>query len=78
MLEQELKTFERELPRLLETARGRYVLIRGETVDSTWPSADEAYTAGCERFGVEPFLVMPVKESEPAVPVLQELRRADP
>jgi hypothetical protein len=41
-----------------------YVLIKGDQVVSLWPDEDEAYDAGCERFGVEPFLVKRVEASE--------------
>jgi hypothetical protein len=63
-LEQEPATFDRELPQLLETMRGRYVLIHGDAVDSSWGTENEAYEAGCEKFGLAPFLVMLVEENE--------------
>ncbi len=72
-LENELATFERELPRLLRTLRGQFVLIHGGVVHSSWKTEDEAYTAGCEQFGLEPFLVMLVEEHEPPLPVFQDV-----
>ena len=65
MLEKELATFQRELPALLQTLRGRFVLIHGEAVHSSWKTEDEAYEAGCDHFGLDPFLVMMVEEHEP-------------
>jgi hypothetical protein len=65
-LEQELAVYDRQLPDLLKEHEGQYVLIHGETIDSFWQSEDDAYVAGCERFGIEPFLVMPVvREQKP-------------
>ena len=52
-LEKELAVFDRELPRLLRTHRGQFVLIHGEAIDGGWTTEDEAYTAGCERFGLD-------------------------
>jgi hypothetical protein len=72
-LENELATFKRELPALLQTMRGQFVLVHGDCVDSSWKTEDEAYTAGCERFGTEPFLVMLVAEHEPPLTVYQDV-----
>ena len=63
-LAKELETYRRELPNLLREHAGEFVLIHGEEVDSFWKSEDEGYTAGCERFGIEPFLVKQVVEKE--------------
>jgi hypothetical protein len=73
-LEKELASFDRELPRLVQTMKGQFALIHGEAIDSSWKTEDEAYTAGCERFGTEPFLVMLVEELEPPLPVFQDVR----
>jgi hypothetical protein len=63
-LTQELETLRRELPSLLREHRAEYVLVHGDRVDSFWKTEEEAYKAGCERFGLKPFLVMPVVERE--------------
>jgi hypothetical protein len=73
-LEKEFATFKRELPNLLRTMKGHFVLIHGEDIDSTWKTEDEAYTAGCDRFGIEPFLVMLVEDHELPIPVFQDIR----
>jgi hypothetical protein len=66
VLEQERETFGRELPNLLreEGNRGKFALVRGDTVDSLWPTVDEALAAGYDRFGLDPFLVQEVTEHE--------------
>lgn len=67
-LEREMTTFCRELPSLLADHEGEYVLIHGDRVDSFWKTEDEAYEAGCERFGLAAFLVRQVvREEQPAI-----------
>ncbi|HJT78299.1 MAG TPA: hypothetical protein VJ739_13940 [Gemmataceae bacterium] len=73
-LDAELATFQRELPRLLEEGHeGKYALIQGDRVDSLWPDEDAAYEAGCERFGLGPFLVQQVLRHEPVVPLFSDV-----
>ncbi len=72
-LEQELATFDRELPQLLRTMRGQFVLIHGEEMTGPYRSEDDAYVAGCEKYGVEPLLVMLVEENERPIPLLQDV-----
>jgi hypothetical protein len=74
-LEKELAVFERELPILLRTMKGQFVLIHGDVVDSAWNTENEAYTAGCQRFGTEPFLVMLAEDPEPPLAVFQDIER---
>jgi hypothetical protein len=62
-LEKELETYRRELPNLLKQ-RGKFALVHGETVDSIWDTEEEAVEAGDDRFGLEPFLVMQIRETE--------------
>jgi hypothetical protein len=66
VLEQELQTFQRELPALLAdpTKRGKYALVHGNTVEGVYPSLDAALDAGYDRFGLEPFLVKEIIEHE--------------
>ncbi len=68
-LEHEFQVFQRELPNLLCTTRGQFALIHGDVIDSTWKTEDEAYTVGCDRFGLEPFLVMLIEENEKPTPL---------
>jgi hypothetical protein len=57
----EIATYRRELPRLIaEGHAGRFVLIKGDAVVSVWDTSDDAYQAGCERFGSGPFLAQPI------------------
>jgi hypothetical protein len=72
-LEQELETYGRELPRLVQGHEGEFVLIHGDQVDSFWPTEDAAYEAGCQRFGVQPFLVKRVQKDEPTIPLVVDV-----
>jgi hypothetical protein len=63
-LEQELAKFDRELPQLLRTMRGQFVLIHADEAAGPFKTEDEAYEAGCIKYGTEPFLVMLVEEHE--------------
>jgi hypothetical protein len=73
-LEKELATYQRELPRLLkEGHEGKYALIHGDQVHSLWPDEDAAYEAGCEHFGLEPFLAQQVLRDEPVVPLFTDV-----
>ena len=58
VLEREIETYRKELPRLLAAGQaGRFVLIKGEQVVGTWDTQAEAIQAGRERFGLEPLAV---------------------
>jgi hypothetical protein len=72
-LDQELATFQKELPKLLAAHKGEYALVKGERVDSFWLTEDEAFDAGCARFGVEPFLVKKVEEKEEPIQTVVDL-----
>lgn len=68
-LEQELETFNRELPRLLAeqkewgTSR-QYALVKGDTVDSSWDTQADAVRVGYRLFGDDAFLVKKIEEKE--------------
>ena len=65
-IERELETFRNVLPRLLKEPDklGQFVLIHGDSVDSFWPTVDEALAAGDERFAPDVFLIKQVVEHE--------------
>jgi hypothetical protein len=64
VLRTEIRTYLRELPRLLaEGEEGRHALIKGEEVLSVWDTFEDAYQAGCQRFGFdEAFLAQEIDE----------------
>lgn len=63
-LEQELATFKRELPQLLNRS-GRYVIIKGDKVLSTWDTYADALQEGYRLFLLEPFFVKKIQAVEP-------------
>jgi hypothetical protein len=55
---QEIATYVRELPRLLEEGHAwRHALIKGDEVLSIWDTQGDAMQAGRERFGLDPICV---------------------
>lgn len=58
--------FQEKLPELLPEHRGRWVVFRGGEVKSEHATADEAYAAAVEAFGVQGgYVVAPVVEVTP-------------
>lgn len=74
-LDQEMARFDRELPQLLRTMHGQFVLLHGDETAGPYQTEDEAYEAGCVKYGAEPFLVMLVEEHEKPIPMLQDISR---
>jgi hypothetical protein len=66
-LEQELATYARKLPELTAQS-GKFVLIKGDTVEGVFDTYADALKIGYDRFKLEPFLV---KQIGPEVQVLQ-------
>jgi hypothetical protein len=66
VLEQELETFKKELPALLQKAenRGKLALVYRDAVHGLYGSVEEALAAGYDLFGLNPFLVKEVTEHE--------------
>ncbi len=74
LLDHELAKFDQELPQLLRTMKGQFVLIHADdTAAGPFRSEDEAYEAGCAKYGTEPFLVMLVEEHEAPIPMRQDI-----
>ncbi len=65
-LEQELETFKRELPGLLQNPENRekYALVFGDKVEGVFPTREEALAAGYEKVDIKPFLVKLITEQE--------------
>jgi hypothetical protein len=62
-LEKELETYRRELPHLLAD-EGKYVLIHGDKVISTWATYADAIQEGYRLFQLQPFLVKKISAIE--------------
>ena len=62
----ECQTFRRELPRLLaEGHEGEWALIKEDEIIGLYPTLDEGYHAGLQRYLLNPFIVQPVREWQP-------------
>lgn len=65
MLQEEIRTYRRELPRLLERGQeGKFALIKGKEVVSVWDTFSDAMQAGCDKFGMDTFLAQPIDEQD--------------
>lgn len=64
LYETEEATFERELPRLLEAHRGRWVLLRGAEIGGVFDERRAAVRAGRRRWGNVPIYVRHITEEE--------------
>jgi hypothetical protein len=64
-LETELHTFQQNKRQLLETAAGKYALIKDSEVEGTYDTRAAAIEAGYSKFGNEEFLVKQIVEVEP-------------
>jgi hypothetical protein len=62
-LDEELKTYQRELPRLLGR-EGKFALIRGNDLIGVYESYEDALQVGYDRFGLAPFLVKQIQAVE--------------
>ena len=72
ILETELATYDKELPRLLEN-EGKYVIIKGDKVIEIMESYADALKIGYERFGLEPFMVKRIAASEQSLFLTRDL-----
>ncbi len=64
MLETELETYKRNKEKLLETAKGKFVLIRGKRVRGIFDTEMEASDEGHRRWGNVAFLVHEIRRRE--------------
>lgn len=64
VLDTELETYEKHRDRLLNTDRGKYVLIHGDEVVGAYHSKLDAINLGYRKFGNVPFLVKQIVELE--------------
>lgn len=63
-LDAELTFFERHKAEYLKKYENHYLLIKGNKLYGTFPTAESAYEAGLHEFSLEPFLVRQVLKEE--------------
>ncbi len=64
-LETELAHFKRLLKQLLETAEGKFALVKGEKLIGVFDTDQDAYRRGVKLFAEQPFLVRQIRRREP-------------
>jgi asparagine synthetase B (glutamine-hydrolysing) len=66
LYKQEIATYLRELPRLLEEGHAwRHALVKGDEVLSIWDTQGDAIQAGRDRFGLDPIYVKTIDPRDP-------------
>ena len=65
MYELEWQTYRDQRERLLATAAGDFVVIRGAEILGTNPTLAEAYSAKVKAYGLERAFLQRISESEP-------------
>ena len=59
-LAEEFEFYNREKAKLLETAVGKFALIKDQQLAGTYDTDQDAYKVGLEKFGNVPFLIIQV------------------
>lgn len=66
-LQAELEYVQKHKSEYLKLYKGQFVLIKGEKLAGTFTTDAEAYEAGLEKFGNEPFLIKQVLDGDDTV-----------
>jgi hypothetical protein len=66
-LQPELEYFQKHKQEYQKLYKGQFVLIKGETFAGAFTTDAEAYKAGLEKFGNEPFLIKQVLDDDDRV-----------
>jgi hypothetical protein len=66
-LQRELEYFQRHKQEYLKLYKNQFVLIKGEKFAGAFTTEAEAYQAGLEKFGNEPFLIKQVLDDDGTV-----------
>lgn len=63
-LEKELEYYEKIKDKLLRESKEKVALIKGEELVGVYSNEMEAYEAGVDKFGAEPFLIRLIVEEQ--------------
>ena len=63
-LETELALFEEHRAEFFQNAPWKFALIRGRQLQGFYDTAENAYKAGVDAFGIEPFLIKQVLQED--------------
>jgi hypothetical protein len=69
VLEKELAFFNKNKAEYLKQYKDKFILIKGLELVGSFDTDEQAYKAGIERFGNQPFLIKQVFEQEPTLTV---------
>jgi hypothetical protein len=69
VLSEERAYYDEQLPNFLSAHAGRFVLIRGRDLLGVYDRQEETLSEGARRFGLSPFLVRRVEQTEPEVSI---------
>jgi len=64
ILKEEIDTYNKNKPELLEKHNGKYVLIKGNRIVDAYDTQKDAIKVGIDKFGNTPFLVKKITEVE--------------
>ena len=64
LLKEEIETYGREKKRLVEQSNGKFVVIKGKSIEGIFESQNDAIKHGINKFGNSPFLVKRIEEIE--------------
>ncbi len=67
LLQTELEYFQKYKQEYLKLYKGQFVLIKGENFAGAFTTDAEAYKAGLEKFGNQPFLIKQVLDNDGTV-----------
>jgi len=67
LLQTELEYFQKHKQEYLKLYKGQFVLIKGENFAGAFTTDAEAYKAGLEKFGNQPFLIKQVLDNDGTV-----------
>jgi hypothetical protein len=66
-LQTELDFYNRHKQEYLGVYKNQFVLVKGEDLIGAFTTEEEAYRAGVERFGNQPFLIKQVRDNDNTV-----------
>ncbi len=63
-LQKEIETYNAKLPELIASSIGKFVLVKGDSIEGTYDTYADALKIGYERFKLAPFMVKQIAPAE--------------
>ena len=67
VLDEELAYFNKQRNEWLHYYKGQIALVKGEELLGTFTTISEAFDAGVQRFGTQPFLIKEIQEEDQVI-----------